>query len=130
MLTSCQNNIGVGLGGEYKLINSASFNDLTIVTEQNIVVVKGHILNYAFDSTFIVACQLPRNSVVECNGTVPGMTKSKCDEAFEISTFRQYWIINKKAEGEYSLDTLTGLALYSNVYGPLKKEKYFQKREE
>ncbi len=129
IFTSCKNDIDVDLGGEYKLINSASFNDLTIVTNQNIVIVKGHILNYTFDSTFIVVCQRPRDSVKECTGTIPNMTKNKCDEAFDKSTFRQYWIINKKAKREYKLDTLLNIAVYSNVYGPLKKKEYLKKRD-
>ena len=50
--------------------------------------------------------------------------------AFEKSTFRQYWIVNKKEKSEYYLDTLTKLARYSNVYGPFKKRDYLRKREE
>lgn len=124
MITSCKSSTNIDLGDGYKLINSASFNDLTIVTEQNIVVIDGHILEYDFDSTFVIASQRPRDSV-------PGMgtmTKRKYDEAFEQSTFRQYWIINKKEK--YSLDTLAQLASDSNVYGPFKREEYLQKREE
>lgn len=43
------------------------------------------------------------------------MTAKKYEEAFKQSTFRQYWIINKKS---------------NSVYGPYKKEIYLLKREE
>lgn len=122
MITSCKNSTNIDLGDGYKLINSASFNDLTIVTEQNIVVIYGHILEYNFDSTFVIASQRPRDSV-------PGMgtmTKKKYDEAFEQSSFRQYWILNKKVIPEFNETT----KIYSNVYGPFKREEYLQKREE
>ena len=68
----------------------------------------------------------PRDSVP----SIETMTQPKYQEAFEQSTFRQYWIINKKEKSEYSLDTLSKFARYSNVYGPLKKEEYLQKRKE
>jgi hypothetical protein len=50
--------------------------------------------------------------------------------SFEKSTFRQYWIINKKEKNIYSLDTISMLARYSNVYGPFNKEKYLHMRRE
>jgi hypothetical protein len=124
--TSCRKNVNVNLGYKYRLINSASFSDLTIVKEHNIVVIDGHVLDYSFDSTFIIVAERPRDSV-------PGIktkTQSEYQNAFEQSTFRQYWIINKKEKSEYSLDTLSKLARYSNVYGPFKKDDYLRKREE
>jgi hypothetical protein len=120
--SGCNNKVNVELGEKYKLINSASFNDLTIVTSEDIVIINGHILNYAFDSTFIIASQCPRDSV-------PGMesmSKDKYDEAFENSNFRQYWIINKEESGEFNEVTKK----YPNVYGPFKWDEYIQKRLE
>lgn len=124
--TSCGENREVNLGCKYRLINSASFSDLTIVKEHNTVVVDGHILDYTFDSIFIVVAQRPRDSIPN----IKAMNYSEAIEAFEKSTFRQYWIINKKEKSEYSLDTLSNLARYSNVYGPFKKGDYLRKREE
>lgn len=124
--TSCGENREVNLGCKYRLINSASFSDLTIVKEHNTVVVDGHILDYTFDSIFIVVAQRPRDSIPN----IKAMNYSEATEAFEKSTFRQYWIINKKEKSEYSLDTLSNLARYSNVYGPFKKGDYLRKREE
>ena len=122
MISSCKNSTNIDLGNGYKLINSASFNDLTIVTEQNIVVINGHILEFDYDSTFIIASQRPRDSI-------PGigtMTHDKYEEAFEQSSFRQYWIVNKNQKAEFNEAT----KIYSNVYGPFDRQEYLQKREE
>ncbi|MFM7852194.1 MAG: hypothetical protein ACKO96_09825 [Flammeovirgaceae bacterium] len=96
---------------------------MTIVKNEGEVVVFGHVLNYAFDSTFIVAAESPRDSVAECSGKILGSTLKNCDEAFEKSTFRQYWIINKKSQSTFDSETRK----YSNVYGPYKKKDYLQK---
>ena len=100
----------------------------SIVNAQNTVMVETVILDYAFDSTFIIACRRPWNVP-----GVPGlrdMTLDQHDEAFEKSTYREYWIINKKEKNEAVLDSSGGVDHYSNVYGPYKKQQYLQKREE
>ncbi|MBI4945228.1 MAG: DUF3997 domain-containing protein [Bacteroidetes bacterium] len=122
LITSCSERGNVDLGGKYRLIHSANFIDMVIVKEYNEVAIHVHILSYAFDSTFILAAQRPRDSV-------PGietMTHDKYDEVFEKSTFRQYWIIDKTKESVFDEATKK----YSNVYGPFQKEEYLQKREE
>lgn len=122
---SCRKNVNINLGGKYKLITSASMHDLTIVTGENEpykVVIGGHILDYSYDSIFIVAAQRPRDRV-------PGiktMSQNKYDEVFEKSTFQQYWIINKRQESTFDEKT----AAYSNVYGPFKQGEYLKKRKE
>ncbi|MFM7851974.1 MAG: DUF3997 domain-containing protein [Flammeovirgaceae bacterium] len=78
-------------------------------------VLSGHIIDCMFDSTFIIASQKPRDSIRECSGKIPDMILKGCDEAFEKSTYRQYWIINKKI---------------GNVYGLYKKEEYLKKLQE
>lgn len=115
------------LGSGYKF-DIGDGNSLAIVNSENTVMISMEILDYAFDSTFIIASQRPWD-VPDVNG-IKEMTYNQRNEAFEKSTFRQYWIINKKEKGEYSLDTLTQLACYSNVYGPFNKEEYLHKREE
>ncbi len=128
LFTNCTENRETYLGGGYKLITSASMNDLIIVDKNQIVAIDGHILEYVFDSIFILAAQRPRDSVLEC--TIQGITFEKSQEAFKRSTFRQYWIINKEEKSKYFYDTVKKIAIYSNVYGPFKKEKYIQKCEE
>jgi len=115
------------LGNGYKF-STGDGNSLAITDSNNTIIIEMEILNYAFDSIFILASQRPWD-VPDVNG-MKEMTYKQRNEAFEKSTFRQYWIINKKEKGEYSLDTLTQLARYSNVYGPFDRQGYLQKREE
>jgi hypothetical protein len=105
LVGSCREDVNVNLGREYKLITSASMNDLTIVGRDNVA-------------------QRPRDSVPECNGKIPGMTLKKSQEAFEKSNFSQYWIIDKTKDFRFDEMTKT----YSNVYGPFKNEEYILKR--
>lgn len=127
MITSCSENKYPDLGDGYKLDSDGEYN-LAIVNSQNIQMIGPHILNYAFDSTFIIVSHRPWD-VPDVPG-IRDMTYNQRNEAFEKSTFQQYWIINKKEKGKYSLDTLSMLARYSNVYGPFDKQEYLQKREE
>jgi len=105
---------------------------LEIVNSDNTVMIDGIILAYAFDSTFIIASQRPWN-VSDVPGGIKEMTYKQRNEAFENSTYRQYWIINKKEKNEYTGYVGNGnsmRAVYSNVYGPFRKEEYVRKREE
>ena len=113
------------LGDGYRFINEGK-DALEIVNSENTVIISQSILEYAFDSTFIIASQCPWDSIPN----IRTMNYKEANEAFEQSAFRQYWIINKKEKSEYSLDTLSKFARYSNVYGPLKKDEYLQKRKE
>lgn len=121
----CKYNNLPDLGDGYKF-ETLNCQTLEIVNRDNTVMVMGVILDYTFDSTFIIVSQRPWESIPN----IKTMNYSESNEAFEKSTFRQYWIINKKEKSEYSLDTLTNLARYSNVYGPFRKQEYLLKREE
>lgn len=87
------------------------------------VILNGHIMDYSFDSTFIIIAERPRDSVPECSGKIQGMTKKKCDEAFERSSFKQYWIINKQRKTVFDAATRK----YTNVYGPFHRQEMIQK---
>lgn len=118
------------LGNGYKF-ETLDCETLEIVNSDNTVMIDGIILAYAFDSTFIIASQRPWD-VPDVPG-IKEMTYNQRNEAFEKSTFRQYWIINKKAKNEYKSYVGSGndkRAIYSNVYGLFSKEEYLQKREE
>lgn len=113
------------LGDGYKFDYDGKYT-LAIVNSNNTLLINETILDYAFDSIFIIVSQRPWDSIPG----IKAMNYSESNKAFEKSTFQQYWIINKKEKSEYSLDTLTKLARYSNVYGPFTKNEYLQKREE
>lgn len=99
---------------------------LEIVNSENTVMIRETILEYAYDSTFIIVCQRPRDSIPN----IRTMNYSQSNKAFENSSFRQYWIINKEEKSIYSYDSISNSAKYSNVYGPFKKNEYIQKRKE
>lgn len=114
------------LGKGYQL-GYNGMNDVSIVKclkkgDAPTILISGHILDYTFDSIFVLAAERPRDSV-------PGietMSQSKYQEAFEKSTFLQYWIIDKTRECVFNEQTKT----YSNVYGPYKPKVYLTKRKE
>lgn len=115
------------LGSGYRF-DTGDGNSLAIVNSDNDLIINMEILEFTFDSTFVVASQRPWD--VPDIPNIKNMTLNERDEAFENSKFLQYWIINKKQKSEYSFDSINKLAKYSNVYGPFKKEEYIQKRKE
>jgi hypothetical protein len=125
VMTSCSEHKYPDLGDGYRFDNGDG-SSLQIVNNDNTVIVSTEILEYAFDSTFIVLSQRPWD-VPNISG-IKEMTYKEHNEAFENSKFRQYWIINKKEKSKYSLDSISMIARYSNVYGPYTKEEYMQKR--
>ena len=100
----------------------------SILNFKNTELIPSHVLDYAFDSVFIIASQRP--------WLVPGITNrwdtvtyNEHNKIFKKSTFLQYWIINKKEENVYvGVDSIAERAIYSNVYGPYKWKEYLQKR--
>jgi hypothetical protein len=109
-------NIGVGYKLEYN-----AMGDIGIVNSVNSYLIYGHILEFAYDSNFIILSERPRDSVPECL-YLNGENARDCDLAFNRSLFRQYYIIDKRKES-YFIETTKS---YSNVYGPFKKEKYLE----
>ena len=102
----------VDLGEGYRL-DTNSFDDLGILNNKNSYVVYGHVIEYKFDSQFILASERPREKIEECKS--PTATLAQCDEAFNKSTFRQFYIIDKAEK---------------TVYGPYSLEQYLLKRNE
>ncbi len=74
------------------------------------LVVFGRIEQYAFDENFILVAEKPRDSV-------PGnlnMNLQHYEKMFNQSSFRQYYILNKKND---------------SLYGPFKKEKFIETKK-
>ena len=120
------------VGGKKTFINHPDYG----------IVVPSTVLEYAFNSTFIIASQRPWNDSI-----IPRMYGLNYDDlhrAFKKSEYKQYWIINKKQKGEYlgcfpyleykmgngMHDIEFGRAVYSNVHGPFLLEEYLRKRDE
>lgn len=110
------------LGDGYQFTYETIYS-LAIVNPDNILVINATILEYAFDSTFIIVSQRPRDSIPN----ISTMNYYEATDAFENSTFRQYWIINKKEKSEYIVNRRPR---YSNIYGPFNKKDYLKKRIE
>lgn len=129
MITSCSEHKYPELGDGYRFDSDGKYT-LAIVNSQNTIMVGSHILDYAFDTTFVIVSQRPWD-----DPSIPGlkeMTYKQRNEAFEKSTSRQYWVINKKEKNEHIGTVGSGneiRAKYSNVYGPFSKEEFLQKRE-
>ena len=122
-LTSCSNIISnhPNLGNGYKFIHEGKYG-LQIVNFKNTVVIKSCVIKYGIDSTFVLVSQRPLDRILDREA----MTYSESNKAFEKSTFKQYWIINKGQSSVFSQMTKR----FSNIYGPYSKEKYLEKREE
>lgn len=122
LVVGCERSTRMKLGDNYLLVNSASFNDLTIVTLEYIVVIKGHILDYAFDSSFIIVSQRPRDSI----RGIEILTYKEYKKVFNESDYRQYWIIDKSLPQVYDNENQT----FSNVFGPYTKQGFLERREQ
>lgn len=129
MLFSCNSKYPLDLGKGYKLEYDAS-SYFSIIDSRDVEVIYAHVKDYSFDSTYIIVKQKPVDLILKNTYNNSKWNLKKRDDLFENSKFFQYWIINKKEKGEYSLDTIAKEARYSNVYGPFQKEEYLQKREE
>ncbi len=108
------------LGSGYKFFHEGKYG-VSIVDYQNTQIIKNTVLEYDFDSIFIVLSQRPWDSI----SGIRAMNYSESNKAFENSSFKQYWIIDKSQEPVFNESTKT----YSNVYGPYSKEEYLVKRK-
>lgn len=86
------------LGDGYQF-NTSDGDSLAILNPKNMIMVSMEVRAYDFDSTFTIVSQQPWDdpSIIGLDE----MNLPERDEAFEESTFRQYWIINKKEKNKY-----------------------------
>lgn len=97
------------------------------------IIIPSHVQDVIADSIFILVNQKPVDSICECNhecfkqmDSYDNKSYERCKQAFEKSTFHQYWIINKSEQSLFDSESKT----YSNIYGPFSKEEYLKKRIE
>jgi hypothetical protein len=108
LLVTCSESF-INLGGKYRLTNTTSLRDLTLVDSNSIVVINGHILDFVVDSQYILVAQRPRDSVF-----FPRNARlEEQDKIFEESPFRQFWILNK---------------ITDSIYGPYSWNDFLKKR--
>lgn len=105
----------------------------------NSYLIKGHITSYPYDNNYILVEQNPIDSICECNIECFGKMESydkksykRCKEAFEKTTYRQYWIV-KKIQGDTLCNNIYAKYFHEiekHTYGPFSKEEFFIKRKE
>jgi hypothetical protein len=120
LLLSCNSEYPY-LGKGYKLDSKGDYN-LQIIDSLNNVKIGPHILDYSFDSNFIIIAQRPWDSI-------PGIHELNVNnsmKAFKYSTFKQYWILNTKEASISIYDSVKNIYRYSNVYGPYTKSVYLR----
>lgn len=113
------------LGSGYKFFHEGKFG-LSVINSENTIVVRRHVLDYAYDSAFVLIIQRPFNSISGRDT----MTYAEFNKAFKNSSVKQYWIIDKTKSCEnIGFDSINQVAKYSNVFGPYSKEEYLKKRK-
>ncbi len=80
----------------------------------NRVLIDGHIMDYNYDSVYIVVEQKLKDSIPECANS-KGMNYQVYKKAFDNSPFRQYWIVNLEN---------------NNIFGTYKLDAYLLKKKE
>jgi hypothetical protein len=123
IITSC--NEFPDLGNGYKFSVDGK-NSLQIINSESTVMISAHVLDFSFDSTFIIVLQRPWDSIPE----IRTMNYRESNIALKESDICQYWIINKQEKSIYVYDSLNKKVTYSNVYGPFMKESYKNKKKE
>lgn len=113
------------LGSGYKFFHEGKFG-LSVINSENTIVVRCHVLDYAYNSAFVLLIQRPFNSISGRDT----MTYAEFNKAFKNSSVKQYWIIDKtKSFENIGFDSINQIAKYSNVFGPYSKEEYLKKRK-
>lgn len=105
----------------------------------NSYLIKGHITSYKYNNSYILVEQNPIDSICECNIECFGKMESydkksykRCKEAFERTTFRQYWII-EKIQGDSLSNNIYAKYFHEiekHTYGPFSKKEFLIKRKE
>jgi hypothetical protein len=112
------------LGNGYKLFHEGKYG-LSVINSENTIIVTQHVLEYSYDSAFVIVAQRPFRSI-QGRDT---LTYSELNNAFENSTFKQYWVIDKiKSCENIGFDSINQVARYSNVFGPYSKNEFSVKR--
>ena len=114
------------LGSRYRIVGEGGYTT-EVVDSTNTVMISQYILDYAVDTNFILISQSPPDSLPKMKIFYYSDNDRK-EIADNKSVFRQYWIINKKENPIYSLDTVNQIARYSNVYGPYDKNQYLEQK--
>lgn len=120
---TCCNDGYPELGSGYRIVREGGYT-AALVDSTNTIMISEYILDYAVDTNFILISQSSPDSLPKMK-IIYFSDYDRKEIADNKNVFRKYWIINKKENQIYSLDTINKVAKYSNVYGPLDKKQYF-----
>jgi len=112
--SSCTQKYPLELGGGYKVDYDGN-SYFYLLDKNNTVVIESHIISFKEDSKFIIVEQKPVKLILDSINKTPHVTLKKRNKVFKKSKLKEFWIINKVS---------------NNIYGPLKKNVYLQKRVE
>ena len=90
-----------------------------------ILLITAHILDYDYDSNFIIVAQRPWNIFYNFNTTIDEERRN-----FKQSKFVQYWIVTNKERCIVRNDSIIQLGYSANVFGPFQKEEFQHQRKE
>ena len=114
------------LGDGYKIDGEGGYTT-DVVNSVNTVMISGYILDYAYDSNFILIAQSPSDSLPKMK-TFIYTDNDRKRLANDKNVFRRYWIISKRQKNEYKYDSIRQRATYKNVYGPFDLNEYKKQR--
>ncbi len=106
-LFSCDN--GLDLGDGYVLEPTAIDSRAILKDKTSQYAVYGHVIDYTHDDKFILALQVPQDSIMDFPDFIHMSWKEK-DYLCEYREGKQYYIIDKKND---------------STYGPLDRKQYF-----
>jgi hypothetical protein len=110
-LLSCDIKETKYLGKGYKL--DFENEGYLLINAKNRVIVNYYVLDFNFNSSYIIVNQKPWDSIV--GKAEEYKSYYDCEKIFKYSSFHQYWIINKTND---------------SVYGPYQKQEFLQKFKE
>ena len=131
LFLSCNPNYKTELGNGYYLDTYEGKDYACICDSTRTILIDMCVLDYAYDSIFIIATQKPYVEIYDSlYNANPKLRYEETKRIFKESLKYYYWIINKKQESIYYYDTVTQKSYRENVYGQYNREEYLKKREE
>jgi len=126
---TCHPDYKIELGDGYYL-DTYERNYPAICDSNRIAMITATIVDYSYDSVFIVVKQKPYEIIWRLYREIPNLGYKEAHRLYRESKEYYYWIINKKQENIWHYDTVTQKGYHENIYGPFELEEYLQKRDE
>jgi len=126
---TCNPNYKTELGDGYYL-DTYERNYHAICDSNRSIMISSSIVDYAYDSVFIIAKQKPYEIIHRLYREIPNLRYDEAHRLYRESKEYYYWIINKKESNFFHYDPVSQQGYTENVYGPFKREEYLKQRVE